>query len=145
MNCYFDTSVLVAAAVKGHVHHSRAISALDDLVTRKHGGFMSAHSLAETYSVLTRAPFLPPVYPSEAWIIIEQNFLSHLDIVPLSAKDYREVIKSCSTRGLTGGPVYDALHLFCAQKMACERIYTFNVRDFRALAEGDWEDKICAP
>ena len=33
-----------------------------------------------------------------------------------------------------GGVVFEALHLHCAQKAACDRIYTFNVKDFRALA-----------
>ncbi len=131
--------------MKGHVHYSRATAILEELVTRKHHGFMSAHGLAEVYSVLTRTPFSPPVYPSEAWQIIEQDFLPYMEIVSLSAKEYREAVKDCATRGLAGGPVYDPLHLCCARKAACDRIYTFDVRDFRGLAQAGWADKICAP
>jgi predicted nucleic acid-binding protein len=145
VNWYFDTSVLVPAAVKGHVHYSRAVAALDEMVVKRRHGYMSAHSLAEVYSVLTRAPFSPPVYPSEAWQIIEQNFLPYLEIVPLSAKEYLKVVRDCATRGLAGGRVYDALHLYCAQKSGCDRIYTFDVKDFRALAPEGLEDKVCAP
>lgn len=61
----------------------------------KHRAYMSAHSLAEVYSVLTRAPFTPRIYPGEAWQMIEHNFLPHLKIVPLSAREYREIVKRC--------------------------------------------------
>ncbi len=145
MNWYLDSSVLIAAAVKGHVHYSRAVTILDEMVTKKHHGYTSAHSLAEVYSVLTRTPFAPPVYPSEAWQIIDQSFLPHLGIVALSAKEYQRVVKGCAANGWAGGRVYDAIHLQCAQKLDCDRIYTFNVKDFRALAPESLEEKVCAP
>ena len=34
---------------------------------RKHHGYIGADGLTEVYSVLTRTPFKPPLYPSEAW------------------------------------------------------------------------------
>ena len=43
-----------------------------------------------------------------------------------------------------GARVYDALHLQCAKKAGCDRIYTFNVRHFRQLAP-DWAEQIAAP
>jgi predicted nucleic acid-binding protein len=67
VNWYFDTSVLVPAAVARHPHNASALAVLEELVRRKHRGFISAHSLTEVYSVLTRTPFKPPLYPSEAW------------------------------------------------------------------------------
>ncbi len=36
-------------------------------------------------------------------------------------------------RGLTGGIIYDALHLEAARKAGCARIYTYNLAHFRAL------------
>lgn len=60
VNWYFDTSVLVPAAVTRHPHNAPALSVLEELLRGKHCGFNSAHSLTEIYSVLTRTPFKPP-------------------------------------------------------------------------------------
>ena len=103
------------------------------------------HSLTEVYSVLTQTPFKPPIYPSEAWQIIEQMILPHMELITLSPKEYREVVRSCATGGWAGGRIHDAVHLRCAQKAGCDRIYTFHVMDFRALAPSDLAGKISAP
>jgi predicted nucleic acid-binding protein len=145
LNWYFDTSVLVPAAVAQHQHNAPALAALEELVGRKHRGFISAHSLTEGYSVLTRTPFKPPLYPNEVWQVIEQMILPHLELVTLTPKEYREVVRHCAARGWAGGRVHDAVHLRCAQMAECDRIYTFNVKDFRALAPADLADKIAAP
>jgi predicted nucleic acid-binding protein len=142
---YFETSVLVAAAVAGHPHNARALGVLEELVKRKHRGMTSAHSLTEVYSVLTRTPFQPPVYPSEAWQIIEQMILPHMELVTLTAKEYREVVLRCAASGWAGGKVHDSVHLRCAEKAECDRVYTFNLSDFRVLAPVGMADKIAAP
>jgi len=142
---YFDTSVLVAAAVQGHSHHAVAIPALEAMVSQGHEGYMSAHSVAEVYAVLTRTPFRPPVYPSEAWQILEASILPHLEIVTLSATDYKDVVRQCAAAGQIGGRIYDAIHIRCAQRADCDRLYTLNVRDFRVLSPEDFQDRICAP
>jgi predicted nucleic acid-binding protein len=145
VNWYFDTSVLVAAAVTHHPHHAPALAVLDELVGRKHRGYLSAHSLTEVYSVLTRTPFKPPLYPSEAWQIIEEMIVPHLELVTLTPKEYREVVRHCAANGWAGGKVHDAVHLRCAQKAGCDRVYTFNVKDFRTLAPPDLADRIAVP
>ena len=145
VNWYFDSSVLVAAAVKRHPHNAPALAVLEELISRKHRGFISAHSLAEIYSVLTRTPFKPPLYPSEAWQIIEQMILPHLELITLTPAEYREVVRHCAVNGWAGGRVHDAIHLRCAQKAEGDRIYTFNVKDFRALAPANLADKVSAP
>ncbi|MBI3683635.1 MAG: PIN domain-containing protein [Acidobacteria bacterium] len=145
MRIYFDTSVLVAASVRGHPHHASAIHALEAMVTQGHHGYMSAHSLAEVYSVLTRTPFVPAVYPSEAWQILEVSILPHLEVVALSALEYKDLVRQCAADGQIGGRVYDCIHLHCAQKAECDRLYTFNVRDFQVLAPEGLRERICAP
>jgi predicted nucleic acid-binding protein len=145
MKCYFDTSVLVAAAVIRHPHHSTAIAVLEQLDTQKNHGFTSAHALAEVYSVLTRTPFRPPIYPSEAWAIIETMILERLELVTLTAKEYQSVVRDCAASGWIGGMIHDAIHVRCGQKAACDRIYTFNVKDFRALAAEELASKISVP
>jgi len=71
--------------------------------------------------------------------------LPHMELVILTPKEYREVVRHCAVNGWAGGRIHDAVHLRCAQKTNCDRIYTFNVRDFRALAPSDIADKISAP
>jgi predicted nucleic acid-binding protein len=95
--------------------------------------------------VLTRAPFSPRVHPAEAGRFLEDNVTPHFELVTLSADDYKEVLNASAKAGLVADVVYDALHLHCARKSGCERIYTFNVKDFRALAADDLIDKITAP
>ena len=145
MNWYFDASIVVAAAVTQHPHNAPALAVLEELVSRKHRGYLSAHSLTEVYSVLTRTPFKPPLYPSEAWQIIEQMILPHMELVTLTPKEYREVVRHCAVNGWVGGKVHDAVHLRCAQKAGCDRVYTFNVRDFRALAPPELADRVAMP
>jgi predicted nucleic acid-binding protein len=59
--------------------------------------------------------------------------------------DYKTVLSAAAKAGLIGGVVYDALHLHSAQKSGCERIYTFNGRDFSALAPAGLRIRISAP
>jgi len=144
VKAYFDTTVLVAACVADHPHHAQAVAALQDARTKKLNAYVSGHGLAEFYAVLTRAPFVPPIYPAEAWQLLDANILPFFVLVTLTAKEYQEVVRSCAQQGWTGGRIYDALHLRCARKSACDRIYTFNVRHFKELGS-DVADRVSAP
>jgi len=77
-------------------------------------GFISTHGLAEFYSVLTRAPFVPHVHPAEVGRFLDDNILPFFSLVDVSADDYKAVLHSSISAGLTGGIVFDALHLHCA-------------------------------
>lgn len=145
MRFYLDSSILVAALVEGHPHNEAALAALESLVEGHHRAFVSAHGLAETYSVLTRTPFIPPVYPLEAWQLLEQSILPYVALVSLNGREYKEIVRQCAQAGWVGGRVYDLIHLRCAQKSRCDRIYTFNIREFRALAPAGFEGKIFTP
>jgi predicted nucleic acid-binding protein len=50
----------------------------------------------------------------------------------------------CVGRGLGGGKVYDALLIECARQAQSERIYAFNLQDFRRLAP-DLTERFAAP
>lgn len=142
---YFDTSVLVAAAIGRHVHNSRAMSTIEALHEGKHRGYTSTHSLTEVYSVLTRTPFKPPVHPTEALKAIEDQILSSVTLVSLDETEYIDVVRRAANEGWIGGRIHDAIHVHCAAKMKCDRVYTFNVRDFSAIAPKDLASKITAP
>ncbi|MFN0100504.1 MAG: type II toxin-antitoxin system VapC family toxin [Bryobacteraceae bacterium] len=145
MNSYLDTNVLVAASVQAHQHHFPALELVGKVKSGVIRGFISTHALAEYYSVLTRAPFIPRIHPADAGRSLEENILPYFELVAISAGDYKTVLRSCANAGFVGGIIFDALHLHCAIKAKCERIYTFNVKDFRALAPKELEHKITAP
>ena len=145
MKIYFDTTVLVAGCVAGHPHYNQAVVALREVHAKKIGAaFTSAHGLAECFSVLTRTPFIPPIFPNDAWQFLSDNILPAFEIVTLSGKEYQDAIQYCSQNGWAGGRVYDVLHLHSAKKAACERIYTFNVRHFQQLSP-ELRDLIASP
>ena len=145
MKAYLDTNVLIAASVREHPHHAPALDLVRAVIAGAIDGCISTHGMAEYYSVATRTPFIPRVHPAEAERFLTQSILPYFELLALSADDYKEVIRACAGSGRVGALVFDALHLQCARKAGCDRIYTFNVRDFRVLASPDWIGKIAAP
>ncbi len=134
MKLFLDTNVLVAACVEEHEHHSRALPLVASVHQGQAEGYVSAHSLLEVYSVLTRLPRSPRLQPSQAANLIEENVLQRFTVVALTAKEYGALVGSVARQGATGEQVYDRLHLECARKSGAERIYTFNTRHLVALA-----------
>lgn len=145
MKYYLDTNVLVAASVEDHPRHVPAFDLVKAVKKGTVQACISTHGLAEFYSVITRAPFTPRVHPSEAGRFLDENVLPYFELIPLSVNDYKTVLRSCTAAGLIGGIVYDRLHLHAAEKANCDRIYTFNIKDFRALASPELAGKITAP
>jgi predicted nucleic acid-binding protein len=142
---FFDTSVLVAASVAAHPHHARALPLLSRALQGQDQGLVGMHSLAETFSALTRVPVSPRIHPSEANRIIRLNILACCEPVAAEQEDYLWAIATVEKLGLGGGKVYDALLLACAAKSDVERIYTFNLADFKALAPSEILGRVCAP
>ena len=56
-----------------------------------------------------------------------------IDVVDLSAGDYRAAVTRVAEHGLSNGVVYDALHLVAAERRGCDRLPSFNERDFTRL------------
>lgn len=144
MTVFCDTSVLVAACIRQHPHYVRARPVLEAIAQSKVTGFISAHSLAESYSALTSVPVSPRILPSEARDIIATNVRPHFEVVAITSEMYQRAVEVCVARGLGGGKVYDALLIECARQCGADRIHTFNVHDFRRLAP-DLVDRISAP
>jgi len=144
MNAFFDTSVLVAASVEQHPHHSQALAAVTRALEARHKTYVGVHSLAELYAVLTRLPVQPTIHPVEAVRIVEENVLPHFEPVALELADYRSALAAVASGGWRGGRVYDALLLRCAEKKNCQRIYTLNLGEFRLLAP-HLGTRICSP
>ena len=144
MKVFCDTSVLVASALQAHEHYSRAVAAVRAVQQGKDRGFIAAHSLLETYAVLTRLPVSPRIHPPMAKCIIDDNFAANFEVIGLEPKEYSELITRLAAKGIVGGTAYDLLLLACAAKAEVDCILTFNVRHFRMIAD-DMQDKIAAP
>ncbi len=144
MTVFCDTSVLVAGCIRKHPHYQRARPVLEAIASGRDAGYVSSHSLAETFSALTSAPLLPRILPSEARDMIAANIQCHFHLALVTSEMYERAIAACVGRGLGGGTVYDALLLECARQSGADRILTFNLRDFLRLAP-DLADRIAAP
>jgi predicted nucleic acid-binding protein len=145
VDIFFDTTVLVAASEQSHPHYAQARPALLRVAARQDKGFMGLHSIAEVYAALTHLPVQPRIHPVEAARIITENILPHFEVVSLGKKDYLEALNTMASGGWMGAKIYDALLLRCAARCAAERIYTFNLGDFKKLPPAGLQEKICAP
>ncbi len=134
MKVFLDTSVLVAAIVQEHEANPRAFAILDRVQNGRDEGFVSAHSLAEVYSVLTRSP-LPFRHTTEqALLSIEENIVKYFTISFLTAADYTSLIREAALAGIQGGTIYDAVLLKCAAKTGSDKIFTLNLKHFQNIA-----------
>jgi predicted nucleic acid-binding protein len=145
MKVFCDTNVLVAAFLQSHPHHSSARPVIERVKAGLDNGFVAAHSLAETYAVLTRLPGSNQVAAPVAWQLITENVLQDFTIVSLSSKEYVATLRNAAKNGVEGGKTYDALLLAAAAKSGAERIYTTNVHHFQNLAEDELRQRIVAP
>lgn len=145
LRVYLDTTVLVAASIQSHPHHAQALSVVQRVVEGHDTGYISTHSLAETYSTLTRLQLTPPIHPSDAERILTDNILPHFQTVPLTCEDYMQAITVMRESGFAGPKIYDALILTGADKCQAEQIYSFNMRDFVQLATPEQREKLSVP
>lgn len=136
MKVLTDTSVLIAAMVESHPDHERAFSWLRQAKQGRIDLFVSTHTLAELYAVLTTLPVQPRLSPDTARRLIREDVEAVADVVDLRATDYRQVLDDLSALGVSGGVIYDALAVRAARKANVDRLITLNVGDFRRV----WPD-----
>jgi len=136
MKVMADTSVLIAAMVESHPGHERAFPWLRQAKRKQVDLFVSTHTLAELYAVLTTLPVQPRLSPDIARRLIREDIESVARIVDLRGEDYRQVLDDMSDSGLSGGVIYDALVVRAARKAKVDRLLTFNVADFQRV----WPD-----
>jgi predicted nucleic acid-binding protein len=99
---------------------------------------VAAHSLMESYSVLTRLP--PPRHlpPATALRLLEESF-GTAEASALDAEAYRHLLRVAPHRGITGGRIYDAIIYACARAAGADTLLTFNEQHFLAVADGQIE------
>lgn len=90
---------------------------------------LAAHSLAETYSVLTRLPAPHRLRANDALAAVEANW-SAAPVVHLTGSETWAALTEAVRLGAVGGQTYDTLIARTALKARAETILTWNVRDF---------------
>ena len=132
-----DTNCLIAAVLSWHEHHELTRA---ELQRRHESGeelILAAHSLAETYAVLTRLPSPHRLRPSDAKALIHANW-GKTRSVHLTGREYWDVIGKVERHKLVGGLIYDALIAMSALKGGASTLLTWNRRNF-ATFEGQIE------
>ncbi len=129
-----DTSCLVAAVCSWHEHHDRTRSEIERRATDGEELFLAAHSLAETYAVLTRLPSPHRLRAADAISLIEANW-GQTRIVHLTGRETWRVIKEAERRGLVGGQTYDVLIAMAALKGGALTLVTWNLRNFASFED----------
>ena len=133
MNVLFDTSVIIAASLPQHPNHAPCFIDLQATKAVDIQGYLSTHSLAELYSVLTRMPSQPRMSPQDAKRLIDRH-LEHLETVTLERADYQAAIAQMTELKLPGGGIFDALIAQAALKSSAERLLTLNPKHFTRLS-----------
>lgn len=133
MKILFDTSLLIAAFVESHPKHKEAFEVLAIAKKKEFELFVSAHTILEVYSVLTSAPFKPPITTEIAERLIENNIRSIAKIIFLTDKDYFNIVKKMNNSNFKGGIVYYGIIVECALNEKVDEIITLNSKDFLRL------------
>ncbi|HAZ48422.1 MAG TPA: VapC toxin family PIN domain ribonuclease [Cyanobacteria bacterium UBA11369] len=134
MKVLFDTSILVAALLEDHPNHTKSLFWLQRVLAGEIEGFVSNHTIAELYSVLTRFPRSPRISPGLAKRLISEN-LNRFDWVVLAADDYQETVDRMVGLNIAGGGIYDGLIAQAALKAGVDVLLTLNPDDFTRLGE----------
>lgn len=132
MKFLLDTSVLVPALFDEHVHHGPSIRLLSR--ANKETSFITTHALAECFAVLTRLPGYART--ADEVLLCIQQFQECFAILPLKEPAYLTAMERVAAARMSGGAVFDALHLGAALAAKLQVVYTWNVKHFERLATG---------
>ncbi len=131
-----DTSCLVAAVCGWHRHHDLTRREIERREAAGEELVLAAHSLAETFSVLTRLPEPHRLHPDDALALVEANW-GKTRLIALAAADYRGTLRRCRDVGIAGGAVYDALIAACAVKARVATLLTWDLGGFERFLEDE--------
>jgi predicted nucleic acid-binding protein len=129
---FFDSSVLIPAFYKFHIHHAPSAQAF--LTSSRENSFCALRTLGEVYAVLTGLPVRPRITGPDG-IAIVQQILDRLTVIALSEQEYVSALRNISAT-IVGGAAYDALIAYCAVKSGADVLLTWNIRDFTRFGPG---------
>jgi predicted nucleic acid-binding protein len=132
-----DTNCIVALLLPWHEHHARARAEAERRLDDGEVLVLTAHTLVETYAVLTRLPAPHRLLPDACRALLEANFTPETaEVVVLLGDDHRRLIHEAPENNLAGGHVYDAVIAACARVGRVDTLLTFNERHFAPFAGG---------
>lgn len=125
-----DTSCMVAAVCSWHEQHEAAAAAIEERLTRGRRLAVPAPALIESYAVLTRLPAPHRLSPTNAWALIQANFVEQADVVALTGSEYVRLLRDGAHRDVAGGRTYDTVIAACVRKAGADELLTLNRRHF---------------
>ena len=128
-----DTSALVAAVSSWHEHHDRTCAEIERREHGKEEMVIAAHSLTETFAVLTRLPAPHRLRVTDAIDLIESNWRD-TPTVHLTGAEMWSALREAQRRTMSGGRMYDVLIALAALKAEATTTITWNVRHYEAFA-----------
>jgi predicted nucleic acid-binding protein len=128
-----DTSALIAAVSSWHEQHDRTSVEIERRKRSNEQLVLAAHSLAETYAVLTRLPAPHRLRSVDAIALIERNWRD-TPIMHLTGLEMWNALHEAQRRTMIGGQMYDVLIAVAALKAEASTIITWNVRHYEAFA-----------
>ena len=142
MRCFFDTSILLPAALTAHPNHNRAFGLLRQVaqegVKASNLLCLSTHVIAEMYATFPNVARQLSIEVTPPQVLAEIKAVTrHLNTVDLSEADYFTALERCVDLELSGAVIYDALHFQAALKAKADILYTENRRDFDRLLRAD--------
>lgn len=132
MSAFLDSSVLVAALAPDETKHTDCLALL-----LKGGHRIHSHALLETFSTLTGGKLGVRVTSDLAAQMLSETILPRVTVIKLSTDEIMGALRVAQSRGVSGGYVYDYMHLLAARKGTASVIYTLNTDDFQHLRRAD--------
>jgi len=99
LTLFFDTSFLIPAFYKFHVHH--VASARLVLSATKENSFCALRTIGEMYAVLTGLPIRPRISGLDAMAIVQQ-ILDRMTVVTLTEEEYIAALHGISATVIGG-------------------------------------------
>jgi predicted nucleic acid-binding protein len=138
----FDTSVLVASSIREHPSFAWSSTWVKRALRGEIEGFISTHSMAELFAILTAHP--KTRFPVTQATQAIEALLRSLQPIALDASDYRAALARAAELKLTGGAIYDILHAQAFLKSGADSLVTLNTKHFVRLGQ-DIAPKVEAP
>ena len=140
MRYFFDTSILLPAALTAHSNHVRATLLIHEVSLEAGSNdllCLSTHVIVEMYATYPHVARQLDILVAPYQIVEAIKAIAlHLTTVNLVEADYFSALERCASLELTGAVVYDALHYQAALKSNADFLYTENRRDFDRLQKG---------
>lgn len=127
---------MIAAVCGWHEHHALASAAIERRLAKGLGLITPAHAMIEAYAVLTRLPAPHRLAATDAWTLINANFVQGGSIAALPAASHAALVQRLAATAIGGGRTYDALIAATAAHAGADELLTFNPGHFDASPKG---------